>query len=255
MDSAVVLLSGGLDSSTALALAQADGFAAHALTLDYGQRHSREVKAARAVATHLGVGDHRVVKIDLRTFGGSALTDPAVEVPLGRPLSRMSQDIPSTYVPARNTILLSYALAWSEILDAGAIFIGANAIDFSAYPDCRPEYYRAFEQVARLGTKRGVEGDPVAIRHPLIGMTKAEIVRTATKLEVPLSLTWSCYLGEAEACGLCDSCQLRLKGFQEAGVADPLPYQAYPEWYPEASPASRGSSSDRPIGGTQSREG
>ncbi|MFQ5919826.1 MAG: 7-cyano-7-deazaguanine synthase QueC [Thermoplasmata archaeon] len=237
MDSAVVLLSGGLDSSTTLALAMAEGFVGHALTFAYGQRHAREVDAAQAVATDLGAEDHRIVEIDLGAFGGSALTDPGTEVPLGRSLERMSTDIPSTYVPARNTILLSYALAWSEVLGARAIFIGATAIDFSGYPDCRPEYYRAFEQVARLGTKRGVEGDPVTIHHPLIGMTKAEIVQIAAKLDVPLRLTWSCYLGESEACGLCDSCQLRLRGFQEAGVADPLPYRAYPEWYREASPA------------------
>lgn len=236
MDAAVVLLSGGLDSSTTLAIAMAEGFAGHALTFAYGQRHLREVQAARAVASHLGAADHRIVEIDLHAFGGSALTDPDVAVPLGRPPERMSVDIPSTYVPARNTILLSHALAWSEVLGARAIFIGAADVDYSGYPDCRPEYYRAFEEVARLGTRRGVEGDPVAIQHPLIGMTKAEIVRMATRLEVPLGLTWSCYLGEAEACGLCDSCQLRLKGFQEAEVTDPLPYRTYPAWY-RASPA------------------
>ena len=174
MDAAVVLLSGGLDSSTTLAIAKDQGFAGHALTFAYGQRHAREVEAARAIATHLGAREHKIVKIDLRTFGGSALTDPDVEVPLARAPDQMSAGIPPTYVPARNTILLSYALAWSEVLGARAIFIGAHVYDASGYPDCRPEYYQAFEQVARLGTKRGVEGDPVAIQHPLIELTKAE---------------------------------------------------------------------------------
>ncbi len=236
MESAVVLLSGGLDSSTTLAIAKDQGFAGHALTFAYGQRHAREVEAARAIATQLGAREHKIVKIDLRTFGGSALTDPDVEVPLARAPDQMSAGIPPTYVPARNTILLSYALAWSEVLGARAIFIGAHVYDAPGYPDCRPEYYQAFEQVARLGTKRGVEGDSVAIHHPLIELTKAEIVETAFKLGVPLELTWSCYLGEAEACGLCDACQMRLKGFQEAGFPDPLPYRTYPGWYRERTP-------------------
>ncbi len=236
MDSAVVLLSGGLDSSTTLAIAKDQGFAGHALTFAYGQRHAREVEAARAIATLFGAREHKIVEIDLRAFGGSALTDPDMEVPLAREPNQMSSGIPPTYVPARNTILLSYALAWSEVLCARAIFIGAHVYDASGYPDCRPEYYQAFEQVARLGTKRGVEGDPVAIHHPLIELTKAEIIETALKLGVPLELTWSCYLGEAEACGLCDACQLRLKGFQEAGITDPLPYRTFPAWYRERPP-------------------
>ncbi len=231
MDAAVVLLSGGLDSSTTLAIAQTEGFHAHALTFAYRQRHEREVQAAREVARALGVDDHRVLNLDLRELGGSALTDENVEIPMARELDEISDGIPETYVPARNTIFLSYALAWAEVIDAGTIFIGATALDFSGYPDCRPEFFQAFEEAARLGTRRGVDGRPVQIRHPLIALTKGAIVRRAVELGVPLARTWSCYLGETEACGLCDACQLRLKGFQEAGVLDPLPYRRYPDWY------------------------
>lgn len=233
---AVVLLSGGLDSSTTLALAKRDGCEVHALTFAYGQRHGRELEAARAVAKTLGVAHHKVLTLDLREIGGSALTDEAVAVPEGRSLQRIGVGIPATYVPARNTILLSYALAWAEVQEVDAVYIGANVYDHSGYPDCRPEYYRAFEEVARLGTKRGVEGRPVEIRHPLTEMTKADIVRTGAELGVPFELTWSCYHGREKACGLCDACQLRLKGFGEAGVEDPLPYETYPPWYPK--PAS-----------------
>lgn len=206
-----------------------------ALTFTYGQRHGREVAAAAAVAEALQVREHRTVALDLRQVGGSALTDPAVEVPLGRDLAEIESAIPATYVPARNTIFLSLALSWAEVSGAGAVYIGANHLDNPGYPDCRPEFYAAFQEVARLGTKRGVSGDPIEIRHPLIEMTKAEIVTLAHRLEVPLELTWSCYLGEEEACGRCDACQLRLKGFQEAGLPDPLTYAHYPEWY--AAPA------------------
>ncbi len=233
MDAAVVLLSGGLDSSTTLAIAQTEGFRAHALTFAYRQRHEREVQAAREVARALGVDDHRVLNLDLRELGGSALTDESVEVPMARELDEISDGIPETYVPARNTIFLSYALAWAEVIDAGTIFIGATALDFSGYPDCRPEFFQAFEEAARLGTRRGVDGRPVQIRHPLMALTKGAIVQRAVELGVPLARTWSCYLGETEACGLCDACQLRLKGFQEAGVLDPLPYRRYPDWYPQ----------------------
>ncbi len=232
MKTALVLLSGGLDSSATLATALRDGFeAVDALTFHYGQRHAREVDAARAVAEALGARRHEVLDLDLRKIGGSALTADEVEVPAGRSLREIGQGIPATYVPARNTILLSYAVAWSEVSGAAAIYIGANALDFSGYPDCRPEYYQAFQEVARLGTRRGVEGKAVEIRYPLIAMSKADIVRKAVELGVPLELTWSCYRGEREACGLCDACQLRLKGFQEAGVVDPLPYKIYPPWY------------------------
>lgn len=231
MDPAVVLLSGGLDSSTTLAIAIKEGFAAYALTFAYGQRHDREVQAARDVAMSFGVKDHKVLQLDLGQLGGSALTDASLEVPLGRDLATIAEGIPETYVPARNTILLSHALAWSEVVDANTIFIGANAVDYSGYPDCRPEFYEAFEVVARLGTKRGVEGGAMKIRHPLISLSKADIVQRAVDLGVPLELTWSCYLGEGDACGLCDACQLRLKGFQEAGFQDPIRYRSYPPWY------------------------
>ncbi len=221
---AVVLLSGGMDSATALAIAKADGFDVIALTIDYGQRHRREIDAAKKVAKHFGVRDHRVVSLDLTPIGGSALTDKAIRVPEQRRLEEIGRGIPVTYVPARNTILLSYALGLAEATGAKAIYIAANFQDYSGYPDCRPEFYKAFQEVARLGTKRGVEGDVIEIRTPLISMTKADIVRKGQELGVPWKLTWSCYQGGDKACGVCDSCQLRLKGFREAGVKDPLPY-------------------------------
>jgi len=222
---AVVLLSGGLDSSTALAMTLREGREVHALTVDYGQRHRKEIEAARKIAKHFGVKSHKVLKIDLTTFGGSALTDRKIRVPEQRTLEEIGRGIPITYVPARNTILLGYALAYAETIDADEIVIAANFLDSSGYPDCRPEYYRAFQEVARLGTKRGVEGRPIRISTPVITMTKADIVRKGEELGVPWKLTWSCYLGGERACGACDSCQLRLKGFQEAGVKDPLPYE------------------------------
>lgn len=221
---AIVLLSGGMDSATALAMTKAEGFEVVALTFDYGQRHRREIEAAKRVAKHFGVQDHRIVKLDLTAIGGSALTDARIRVPEQRSLEEIGRGIPPTYVPARNTILLSYALALAESTGANEIVIAANSLDFSGYPDCRPEYYEVFRQVARLGTKRGVEGDVIEIRTPLILMTKADIVRRGEELGVPWKLTWTCYHGLAKACGSCDSCQLRLKGFREAGVKDPLPY-------------------------------
>lgn len=222
--SAVVLLSGGMDSATAVALTKSEGFDIIALTFDYGQRHRKEVDAARSLAKHFGVREHRIISIDLTTIGGSALTDRQIRVPQQRSLEEIGQGIPPTYVPARNTILLGYALGLAEAAGAAAIVVAANHLDSSGYPDCRPEYYRALQEVARLGTKRGVEGDVIEIRTPLIQMTKADIVRRGEELGVPWELTWSCYLGEARACGVCDACQLRLKGFREAGVKDPLPY-------------------------------
>ncbi len=225
---AVVLLSGGMDSATALAMALKDGFEVTALSVDYGQRHRKEVEAARKIAKHFGVKDHRVVSLDLAAIGGSALTDKKIPVPEQRRLEDIGQGIPLTYVPARNTILLSYALGLAEATDAKAIYIAANQIDYSGYPDCRPEFYKAFQEVARLGTKRGVEGDVIEIRTPLIAMSKPDIVRKGEELGVPWALTWSCYQGEEKACGVCDSCQLRLKGFREAGVKDPLPYARHP---------------------------
>ena len=221
---AVVLLSGGMDSATALAMTKADGFDVIALTFDYGQRHRKEVDAAKALAKHHRVRDHRIATVDLGAIGGSALTDKTLRIPSQRSLEEIGRGIPPTYVPARNTILLSYALGLAEATGANAIVIAANVLDSSGYPDCRPEYYRAFQEVARLGTKRGVEGDVIEIRTPVISMSKADIVRKGAELGVPWELTWSCYLGGARACGTCDSCQLRRKGFREAGVADPLPY-------------------------------
>lgn len=218
---AVTLLSGGLDSTTTLAIACRDGFDCYALTIDYGQRHRVELEASRAVANRLGARDHAIVPLDLRRFGGSALTAD-VAVPKGR---ATMTGIPVTYVPARNTIFLSLALAWAETLGAEDIFIGVNALDSSGYPDCRPEYINAFERLANLGTKAGVEGKSrFTIHTPLIALTKAEIVRRAVELGIDLSLTWSCYdpLPDGRPCGECDSCLLREKGFREAGVNDPL---------------------------------
>lgn len=226
---AVVLLSGGLDSSTVLAIALSKGREAHALTVDYRQRHRKEVEAAKRVAKHFQVKDHKVLKLDLAQIGGSALTDDSVAVPVARAMEEIGRGIPPTYVPARNTILLGLALGYAEAMDADEIYIAATAVDYSGYPDCRPEFYEAFREVARLGTKRGVEGRPIRIHTPLLRMTKADIVRTGAKLGVPFGLTWSCYKGGARACGVCDSCQLRLKGFREAGIKDPVPYVKPPK--------------------------
>jgi 7-cyano-7-deazaguanine synthase len=221
---AVVLLSGGLDSTVAAALAKRDGFELHALSFDYGQRHKRELESAKAVAARLGAASHTVLRVPVGDYGGSALTDAGIAVPTGRDEAQMGGDIPVTYVPARNIVFLSLALGVAEVRGADAIFIGANALDYSGYPDCRPEFFRAFEEMARLGTKRGVEGRPVRIEVPLQHMTKADIVRAGAKAGAPLELTWSCYQGGEVACGVCDSCALRLKGFREAGIADPVRY-------------------------------
>jgi 7-cyano-7-deazaguanine synthase len=226
MSRAVLLLSGGLDSTTLLAHAVHEGFDVYAMTFRYGQRHATEVEAARRVAAHYPVRDHVIVDIDLRTFGGSALTSD-IDVPKDRATGDMSADIPITYVPARNTIFLSFALAWAEVLEAGDIFIGVNALDYSGYPDCRPEYIRAYERMANLATRGGVEGtNPIRIRTPLIELTKAEIIQLGLRLGVDYSITQSCYdPGPAgAACGRCDACRLRLKGFAEAGIADPARY-------------------------------
>lgn len=225
MKRAVVLLSGGIDSTTTLAIAIAEGYEPYALSFDYGQRHQIETKAARGVAHSLGTKDHRVAKIDLRVFGGSALTDD-IAVPKQRSEREIVHDIPVTYVPARNTIFLAYALAWAEVIPANDIFIGVNAIDYSGYPDCRPEFIEAFETLANLATKAGVEGRRFHIHTPLIKCSKAEIIRKAVELGVDLSLTHSCYDPSPEGlpCGECDSCLLRLKGFREAGMKDPIRY-------------------------------
>jgi 7-cyano-7-deazaguanine synthase len=223
MARAVVLLSGGVDSTTALAIARRDGFTTYALTLRYGQRHAVEIEAARRVAAALGVARHEILDIDLRAFGGSALTAD-VAVPKDREAAAMAREIPVTYVPARNTIFLALALAWAEVLEASDIYLGVNVLDFSGYPDCRPEFIEAFERLARLATKAGVEGrQRLTIHTPLIRMTKGEIIRAGLALGVDYGLTVSCYDPGAggRACGRCDACVLRRKGFEEAGAADP----------------------------------
>jgi 7-cyano-7-deazaguanine synthase len=220
---AVVLLSGGLDSATTLAIARRTGFECYALSVDYGQRHRVELEAARRVAQALDVARHEIVRFDLRQFGGSALTAD-IAVPKDR---HVAEGIPATYVPARNTIFLSLALAWAETLGSSDIYIGVNSLDYSGYPDCRPEYIEAFERMADLATKAGVEGTQrLTIHTPLSRMTKAEIVEAALEAEVPLALTWSCYepAGDGASCGRCDACQLRRRGFAEAGRVDPLRY-------------------------------
>ena len=227
MTPAVVLLSGGLDSAVTLAIAKRDGFEPHALSFDYGQRHRVELECARRVAEAFGVQDHRVAQIDLRVFGGSALTDD-IPVPHERPANEIAHGygIPITYVPARNTIFLAYALAWTEVAGAGDIFLGVNSVDYSDYPDCRSEFLLAFEQLASVATKSGVEGRRVRVHAPLLQLSKAEIVLEGTKLGVDFSLTHSCYdpTPAGDACGQCDACQLRRKGFREAGVTDPISY-------------------------------
>ena len=223
--SAVGLLSGGIDSTITLAIAIAEGYQTYALSFDYGQRHQIETEAARRVANSLGAKEHRIAKIDLRVFGGSALTDD-VAVPKQRLETEIAHGIPVTYVPARNTIFLAYALAWAEVIPANDIFLGVNAIDYSGYPDCRPEFIAAFENLANVGTKAGVEGRRFKIHTPLIKFSKTDIIRKAVDLGVDLSLTHSCYDPTPEdlACGECDSCLLRLKGFREAGITDPIRY-------------------------------
>jgi 7-cyano-7-deazaguanine synthase len=225
MKRAVVLLSGGLDSATVLAIARGEGYETHALSFHYGQRHERELAAAEKVAQSLGAFEHRIAKIDLRIFAGSALT-AELEVPKARSLTEMASGIPVTYVPARNTIFLSYALAWAEVLGATDIFIGANAIDYSGYPDCRPEFIRAFEQLANLATRVGVEGARFTIHAPLLALNKAAIIQRGISLGVNYALTHSCYDPPSDglACGACDACQIRLKGFREAGLIDPVAY-------------------------------
>jgi 7-cyano-7-deazaguanine synthase len=228
---AVVLLSGGLDSATCLAVARRDGVEAHALSVDYGQRQRLELDAARRVASALRAASHRVVAVDLRALGGSALTSDALTVPKDRTDEEIGSGVPASYVPARNTVLLAVALAAAEAMDADAVYVGVNALDSSGYPDCRPQFLDAFREVSRLGTKRGVEGRAVEIRAPLVGETKAGIVRLSTLLGVPVADTLSCYdplpglePGRAVHCGRCDACRLRRRGFREAGVPDPTAY-------------------------------
>lgn len=223
MKPAVVLLSGGLDSATVLALAKSQGYACHALSVQYGQRHQAELDAAARVVAHIGATQHKVVSVDLSTFGGSALTDAAIAVPTDGVKPGL---IPVTYVPARNTIMLSLALAWAEVLGSRDIFFGANALDYSGYPDCRPDFMQAFEHLANLATRAGVEGAHLTLHTPIIAMSKAKIVRLGTQLGVDYGLTVSCYQADAagRACGICDSCRLRRAGFEAAGVPDPTIY-------------------------------
>lgn len=222
MKHAVVLLSGGLDSATVLAMARSEGYACHALSVDYGQRHHAELVAAQRVARALGAVEHRVIRIDLTAFGGSALTDRSIAVP-----EQETEGIPLTYVPARNTIMLSLSLAWAEVLQAQDIFIGVNAVDYSGYPDCRPEYVAAYERMANLATKAGVEGKRLTLHAPLMYLSKADIVKQGAQLGVDYSLTVSCYQADEEgrACGVCDSCRLRRAGFAAAGMPDPTRYR------------------------------
>lgn len=219
---AVVLLSGGLDSATALAVAQRDGYVCHALSVDYGQRHSVELQAAHRVATQMGAQEHRVIHLDIGQFGGSALTDVSIPVP-----EMPGEGIPLTYVPARNTIMLSLALGWAEVLDADAIYLGVNAIDYSGYPDCRDVFIEAFQRLADVATRRAVEGHPILIKAPLLRLSKAGIIRLGTELGVDYGLTVSCYQADAQgrACGVCDSCRYRRQGFDEAGMKDPTVYR------------------------------
>jgi 7-cyano-7-deazaguanine synthase len=222
---AVILLSGGLDSATVLALARAAGTECYALSVSYGQRHQAELNAAARIAHAQGVREHRIMHVNLGRIGGSALTDPSIDVP-----TAPGEGIPVTYVPARNTIMLSLALAWAEVLQATEIHIGVNAVDYSGYPDCRPEFVTAFEQLARLATKAGVEGTPLSVRAPLMNLSKAQIVREGVRLGVDYSLTVSCYQADAQgrACGRCDSCRLRREGFVSAGIPDPTRYASFP---------------------------
>jgi len=224
---AVVLLSGGLDSTTSAAIARSQGFTLYALTFDYGQRHRIEIERAAAVARHLEVAQHVVVPVDLRRFGGSALTSD-IDVPKARSLAEIGHGIPVTYVPARNTIFLSFALAWAEVLEAHDLFIGVNVLDASGYPDCRAEYIAAYERMANLATKAGAEGQRLKIHTPLIAMTKADIIRAGRALGVDYALTTSCYdpAPDGTACGACDACLLRLKGFRESGMRDPIAYRS-----------------------------
>lgn len=225
---AVVLLSGGLDSATVLAMAKDQGYNCYVLSFDYGQRSLTELNAARAVAAELGAVEHRVLRLHLEDFGGSALTDHSLNMPEGAPTDDPADGIPLTYVPARNTVFLSLALGWAEVLDAQAIFIGVNAVDYSGYPDCRPEFIRAFEAMAALATRQGVEGAPIKIVTPLIDLTKAQIIQEGVRLGLDYAKTVSCYQADDQgrACGRCDSCRLRAVGFQQAGIADPTLYQS-----------------------------
>jgi 7-cyano-7-deazaguanine synthase len=228
---AVCLISGGLDSSVVTFLAQQQGYEIYGLSFRYGQRHIRELSCAKKIVKKVRAKDHLIFDVNLLRFGGSSLFTTTSGSIKNHSVKNIGKTIPSTYVPARNTVFLSLALAYAEALDADAIFIGANAVDYSGYPDCRPEYLRAFQQLASLATRKGVEGKTIHIEAPLLHLSKAEIIKTGLRLKVPFADTWSCYRGERKACGTCDSCILRLKGFKEAASMDPLPYKTLPVWY------------------------
>jgi len=227
MSDAVVLLSGGLDSSTTLGIADQNHENIYGLTFIYGQKHEKEIESAKRLASHYSIEEHMILDIPLSDIGRSSLLEGKKDIPIPEHQEDDigdEEDIPSTYVPARNIILLSFGLSYAETIDAEAIYIGATARDYSGYPDCRPEFYEAFETMAEKGTRRGVEGEPITIRYPLIKMTKKEIVEKANRLDIPLEMTWSCYKGKEKACGRCDACKLRLRGFEEAGLDDPILY-------------------------------
>jgi len=226
---AVCLISGGLDSAVAAYIAKKQGYELYALTFRYGQRHTKELSCAKKIAKEIGVKDHIFFNLDLQKFGGSSLLSSSSRQIENHALKDIGKTIPSTYVPARNTVFLSLALAFAEAIDGAAIFIGVNAVDYSAYPDCRPNYIRAYQHLANLATKHGVEGKPIHINTPLLHLSKAEIIKAGVKLNVPFTKTWSCYRGDTKACGRCDSCLLRLKGFQEAKIKDPIPYITKPD--------------------------
>ena len=228
---AVCLISGGLDSCIASFIAKENGYEIYALSFHYEQRHKKELLCAKRIAKAVGAKNHITLDIDFNTIAGSSLLTASQSGIRDRDLEDIGRGIPSTYVPARNTVFLSLALAYAETIDADAIFLGVNAVDFSGYPDCRPKYIQAYQKMANLATKRGVEGNPISIEAPLLHLTKSEIIKTGLRLQVPFENTWSCYRGKEHACGRCDSCVLRLKGFKDAGIKDPVSYDFYPDWY------------------------